>query len=55
MINAGQQQKIKTIGKIIRCICILNHPVPETKDAKSCQIIIPQRQIGRNSGIFSFD
>jgi hypothetical protein len=28
----------------------MDHPVPKTKDVPSCQIIIPQRQIGRQNG-----
>ena len=35
---------------ILWCICIMNHPVPNTKDVPSCQVIIPQNQVGRNSG-----
>lgn len=31
-------------------ICILNHPIKSTNDANSCQIIIPQNQVNRNSG-----
>lgn len=27
--------KIKEIGKVIRAICIMNHPIPNTKDAQS--------------------
>jgi Rab GDP dissociation inhibitor len=42
--------KVKSKGKIIRCICIMDHPVAKTKDLPSCQIILPQRQIGRNNG-----
>ena len=42
--------KVKSRGKVIRCICIMDHPVPKTKDVPSCQIIIPQRQIGRQNG-----
>lgn len=38
--------------KVIRSICVLDHPVPNTKDATSCQIIIPQKQLERNSDIF---
>jgi Rab GDP dissociation inhibitor len=38
--------RVKSKGKIIRCICIMEHPVP----IPSCQIILPQRQIGRNNG-----
>jgi len=44
--------KVKSKGKVIRCICILNHPIPKTGDLPSVQIIIPQRQIGRNNDIF---
>jgi len=46
------RKKVKSKGKIIRCICIMDHPVPKTKDVPSCQIIIPQRQINRNNDIF---
>lgn len=38
--------------KIIRCICILNHPIPNTKDIPSVQIIIPQKQIKRKNDIY---
>lgn len=44
--------KVKKVGQVVRCICILNHPVPNTKDSLSCQIIIPQNQVGRNSDIY---
>ena len=44
--------KIKSIRKIIRCICIMNHTVPKTNDVASCQIILPQRQINRKNDIF---
>ncbi len=42
--------KVKSKGKVIRCICIMDHPVAKTKDVPSCQIIIPQRQINRKNG-----
>merc|ERR1712166_290458 len=35
-----------------RAICIMNKPIEKTKETKSCQIIIPQRQTGRKSDIF---
>lgn len=44
--------KNKSKGKVIRCICILDHPIPKTKDIASCQIILPQRQINRKNDIF---
>lgn len=44
--------QVKSVGKVVRSICILNHPIPDTHDATSCQIILPQKQTGRNSDIF---
>jgi len=44
--------KVKKTGKVVRCICILSHPIPETNESESCQIIIPQKQVGRNSDIY---
>lgn len=35
---------------MIRVICILSHPIKNTNDANSCQIIIPQNQVNRKSG-----
>ena len=44
--------KIRIIeeGKVVRAICLLKHPIPGTDDADSCQIIIPQNQVGRRHG-----
>lgn len=51
--------KCRTIGKVLRAICILDHCIPNTNNAKSCQIILPQRQIQRKNDIYvlcvSFD
>jgi len=33
--------KVKKVGQVARQICILNHPVANTNNATSCQIIIP--------------
>lgn len=49
-IKKLEPKKVKSLGKIIRCICILNHPIEKTKDMASTQIIIPQRQINRKNG-----
>lgn len=35
--------KVKESGKVIRAICILDHPIPNTNDSTSCQIILPQK------------
>ncbi|CAK0899461.1 unnamed protein product [Prorocentrum cordatum] len=44
-------------GKIIRAICILGAPIPNTKStegapATSCQIILPQKQLKRKNDIY---
>jgi Rab GDP dissociation inhibitor len=44
--------RARKIGQVVRCICLLDHPVPNTKDALSTQIIIPQKQVGRSSDIY---
>ncbi|XP_032670189.1 rab GDP dissociation inhibitor beta [Odontomachus brunneus] len=43
---------VKKVGQVIRCICLMDHPIPNTADALSTQIIIPQKQVGRNSDIY---
>lgn len=50
--KCGQETKLKSLGKVIRCICIMDHPIPHTGDIPSVQIIIPQRQTGRKSDIY---
>ena len=30
----------KVTGKVIRAICLMDHPIPNTKDAQSIQIIL---------------
>lgn len=37
------QGKVVAKGRVIRAICILDHPIPNTNDATSCQIILPQK------------
>ncbi|XP_015258114.1 PREDICTED: rab GDP dissociation inhibitor beta-like [Cyprinodon variegatus] len=44
--------RVRKVGRVIRVICLLNHPVKNTHDASSCQIIIPQAQLNRKSDIY---
>ncbi|XP_070700758.1 rab GDP dissociation inhibitor beta [Pempheris klunzingeri] len=44
--------RVRKVGRVIRVICLLNHPVKNTHEAKSCQIIIPQTQFNRKSDIY---
>jgi Rab GDP dissociation inhibitor len=42
--------KVRKIGQVIRAICLLQHPIPNTDDADSVQLIIPQNQVARKHG-----
>lgn len=42
----------KLAHRVIRAICILDHPIPSTGNADSCQIIIPQRQLNRKYDVY---
>lgn len=46
------KEKVKVIGKVIRVICFLNHPIPNTTDLDSVQIVIPQNQVKRKNDIY---
>ncbi|TVT97416.1 hypothetical protein EJB05_57332 [Eragrostis curvula] len=41
--------KVKKVGKVYRAIAILSHPIPNTAESHSVQIIIPQKQLSRTS------
>jgi hypothetical protein len=45
--------KVKKAGQVVRAICILSHPVPNTNNSESCQIIMPAKQVNRKSGTLS--
>ncbi|XP_034721247.1 rab GDP dissociation inhibitor beta [Etheostoma cragini] len=42
--------RVTKAGQVIRVICILSHPIGNTGDVNSCQIIIPQNQVNRKHG-----
>ena len=42
--------KVQVVGHLLKAICILTHPVPNTDNSDSAQLIIPQSQIGRKNG-----
>lgn len=46
-------EKVKKTGhKVIRAMCFLAHPIPNTDDGDSVQIIIPQNQVKRKHDIY---
>jgi len=44
--------KVKKVGQVARQICVLNHPVPNTNNANSCQIIIPFKECKRQNDVY---
>lgn len=44
--------KVQQKGEVVRAICLLDHAIPDTGEADSTQIIIPQKQVGRKSDIY---
>ncbi|KAF8698859.1 hypothetical protein HU200_018376 [Digitaria exilis] len=47
-------EKVKKVGKVARAICIMKHPIPDTKDSHSVQIILPKKQLKRKSDMYVF-
>ncbi|SOV01270.1 probable GDI1 - GDP dissociation inhibitor [Ustilago sp. UG-2017a] len=46
------KDKVRETGKVVRAICILKHPIPNTDNSDSVQLIIPQNQVGRKHDIY---
>ncbi|KAB1283503.1 Rab GDP dissociation inhibitor beta [Camelus dromedarius] len=46
------KDRVEKVGQVIRVICIVSHPIKNTSDASSCQIIIPQNQVNCKSDIY---
>lgn len=44
--------KSRVVGKVIRSICILDHPIAGTDNAESVQIIIPASTVNRRNDIY---
>lgn len=44
--------KARPVGQLLKAICILNHPIPNTDNSDSVQLILPQAQIGRKHDIY---
>ncbi|GER34202.1 Rab GDP dissociation inhibitor [Striga asiatica] len=46
--------KVRKVGKVARAIAIMSHPIPNTNDSHSAQVILPQKQLGRKSDMYLF-
>lgn len=45
-------EKVQKVARVIRAICVLNGPIPNTDNADSFQLIIPQNQVKRQHDIY---
>jgi len=50
--SEGGKVRVMEERKVVRAICFLKHPIPQTNDSDSVQIIIPQNQVGRKNDIY---
>lgn len=48
------KDKVRRVSKVVLCICFMSHPIPNTDNAHSAQIILPQKQINRKSDMYVF-
>ncbi|KAI7832431.1 putative secretory pathway GDP dissociation inhibitor 1 [Gamsiella multidivaricata] len=44
--------KVRKVARVVRAICLLSEPIPNTDDADSFQLIIPQNQVKRKHDIY---
>lgn len=44
--------KTRVVGRVVRSICVLDHPIAGTDNAESVQIIIPASQVRRRNDIY---
>lgn len=44
--------RVRTVGKVLRMICIMDHPIPNTENAHSAQVIIAQKDAARSHDIY---
>lgn len=51
-VKSLKDVRTKVVGKVFRAICIMNHPIPNTNNVPSIQIILPQKQLGRKTDIY---
>lgn len=46
------KDRVRKVGTVIRAICLLTHPIPNTDSIDSVQIILPQNQVARKHDIY---
>jgi Rab GDP dissociation inhibitor len=44
--------KVRVTGHLLKAIYILDHPLPNTSNSDSLQLIIPQSQVGRKNDVY---
>nr|CAB3248647.1 rab GDP dissociation inhibitor alpha-like [Phallusia mammillata] len=44
--------QVRKVGQVVRAICILSHPIQNTNNSLSCQLIIPKSEVNRKNDIY---
>lgn len=50
----GDDSKIRRVGRVVRALCIISHPIEGLGDVDSAQIIIPASQMNRKNDVYIF-
>ena len=45
-------EKVKVVSRVVRAYCILDHPINNTNNSPSCQVILPQLECDRKHDIY---
>ena len=45
----NHREQVRKVGNVARAIAIMSHPIPNTNDSDSVQVILPQKQLDRKS------
>ncbi|PWN89681.1 rab GTPase activator [Acaromyces ingoldii] len=51
-VKGKSEPMVRETAKVVRAICLLKHPIPNTDNSDSVQLIIPQNQVGRKHDIY---
>lgn len=50
--TVGGTEKVRSTGQVVRAICLLKHPIPNTDNVDSVQLILPQNELGRKNDVY---
>nr|POE46340.1 guanosine nucleotide diphosphate dissociation inhibitor 2 [Quercus suber] len=54
LYGLAELPQVSKVGRVASAIAIMSHPIPNTNDSHSVQVILPQKQLGRKSDMYLF-